>query len=199
MLEYLNGTLIDYNLNSVLVEVNNIGYRIVVTALTLASLPEKGKQVKIYTYLHVKEDGLSLYGFANKNEKDLFELLISVSGIGPKMALAILSAIKPEEFTTAVSSENVAVLSGISGIGKKTAQRLILELKDKVQRMEGAETLLHDLPARPDKKVEEAISALISLGYHPNQVKTLFKDINEVQQYTVEELLKYGLKKLSSI
>lgn len=157
MIAYLRGNLLQRTADSVIVDVNGVGYRARVPASTLERLGDIGTQIELYIHTHVREDDISLYGFSTTDELDLFELLLSVSGIGPKVALGILSSASPNEIRGAIASGNLEILSGIRGIGKKTAQRLVLELKGKVEiGQEIAELSPLD---------GEVAATLINLGY----------------------------------
>lgn len=133
MISYIKGTLVHRGNGVVVVEASGLGYEIFVSAATLSVLPEVGETVKIHTHMNVKEDGISLYGFSTAEELELFHRLISVTGVGPKGALGFLSQLKPQEIILAILSDDVKTLSKAPGVGRKTAQRVILELKDKFQ------------------------------------------------------------------
>ena len=197
MIAYLEGKLIEKNPTHLILEVGGVGYSVSIPVSTYSNLGETGQMVKVLTCQQVREDELRLYGFSTKPEKELFELLISVNGVGPKMALSILSCIPVGEFQRSVLQEDLDVLTTISGVGKKTAQRLIVELKEKLGKVDLGEKV--DLRAKETISIpaqDEAISALVSLGYtRPEAKKALervVKDIDEV--LPVEELIKRALK-----
>ncbi|MGC8839484.1 MAG: Holliday junction branch migration protein RuvA, partial [Anaerolineae bacterium] len=161
MLAYLRGILAEKQAGSVVVEVGGLGFRVFVPASSLSFLGDPGSPVELHTHLHVRENELSLYGFLTEGELALFEALLSVSGIGPKAALALLSHLSVEELSRAIAQEQVEVLSSVPGVGVKTARKVILELRDKVARAAGVQALSPEL-ARADA---EALAALVSLGY----------------------------------
>lgn len=197
LISFIKGILEYIDENWIIVDANGIGYKIAISSSTMGKLPSIGRQIKIFTHLQVREDEMSLYGFISHEELNMFERLISVNGIGPKGALGILSTISPADLCLAVITEDLKTLSSAPGIGKKTAQRMILDLKDKIKTVE---TLGEDgnqiLELKQNSNIEEAISALIALGYArieaAKAVKDIFKD-----DMTVEEIIKYALKKLA--
>ncbi|NDO46889.1 Holliday junction branch migration protein RuvA [Clostridium sp. MD294] len=190
MISYIKG-IITYKSNSfVVIECNGIGYKIFVSSATLSHLNEK-ETIMIYTFMNVKEDDISLFGFLTQQEQTIFHQLLSVSGIGPKGALAFLSEMTPEEIIIAILSEDIKTLSKAPGIGKKTAQRLILELKDKVK----SEEITQQTSQKDTSQKWEAIEALTSLGYSRSEamqaVNACYKE-----GLSVEEILKLSFKKL---
>lgn len=200
MVAYIKGTL-EYKGNGfVLVEAGGIGYRIFVSAATLAQMPQYGESVKIYTYMSVKEDGISLYGFSSGEEQELFLRLIGVSGVGPKVALGFLAQMKPQEIILAILSDDVKTLSKAPGVGRKTAQRVILELKDKFQTAEAiqweTESAVSDKAASAGAKFE-AIDALTALGYSRSEAAGAVNKV-AAEDMTTEEILKAALKKMVS-
>lgn len=195
MLSYIKGELANISADSIVVENNGIGFHIFVPASIVASLPSVGKKVKIYTYFHVKEDLMQLYGFLAKDDLEVFKLLITVNGIGPKGALAILSTITPDNLRFAVLSGDEKAISKAPGIGKKTAQRLIIELKDKLN-ITGVFEKEDKVAVQPgDDNRNEAVQALVALGYLQSEA---FKAVNNVEgeDLSVEEILKLALKKI---
>jgi len=192
MIASLTGILQEKLPTYILLEVNGIGYGVNIPLSTYHKLPELGEKIRLLTHLVVKEDALFLYGFYTLQEKELFLMLISISGIGPRSALTILSSIEVGQFNQAILKEDIPILTSISGIGKKTAQRLILELKDKIKEIELPTTV------KPiDKKVvDEAILALISLGYKKDTAVYSVSKAQETfkEKFTVEELIKIALK-----
>nr|WP_251855616.1 Holliday junction branch migration protein RuvA [Clostridium sp. MD294] len=190
LISYIKG-IITYKSNSfVVIECNGIGYKIFVSSATLSHLNEK-ETIMIYTFMNVKEDDISLFGFLTQQEQTIFHQLLSVSGIGPKGALAFLSEMTPEEIIIAILSEDIKTLSKAPGIGKKTAQRLILELKDKVK----SEEITQQTSQKDTSQKWEAIEALTSLGYSRSEamqaVNACYKE-----GLSVEEILKLSFKKL---
>ena len=197
MIAYLEGKLIEKNPTHLILEVNGVGYLVNIPVSTYSNLGEAGGMVKVLTYQHVREDELKLYGFSTKPEKELFELLISVNGVGPRLALSILSCVSVNQFQRSVLQEDLDVLTTIAGVGKKKAQRLIVELKEKLSKVDLGEKV--DLSAKEIVSIpaqDEAISALVSLGYTKLEAKKalerVIKDIDEI--LPVEELIKRALK-----
>jgi len=191
LISYIKG-IITYKTNTfVVVECNGIGYKIFVSSATLSQLNET-ETVMIYTFMNVKEDDISLFGFLTQQEQTIFHQLLSVSGIGPKGALAFLSEMTPEDIIIAILSEDIKTLSKTPGIGKKTAQRLILELKDKVKPQE----VIQQTPQKDTNEKWEAVEALTSLGYSRSEamqaVNACYKE-----GLSVEEILKLSFKKLT--
>lgn len=166
MIAYVRGSLVFAGSDFVIAEAGGLGYRIYISASTFQRLPAIGQEVKLYTYHHVREDAMVLFGFLTMDEYEIFMHLIGVSGIGPKGALVMLGALQPQQFIQAVVSGDVNVLTQISGVGKKTAQRLVLELKDKLSSLSEGTGTTSPLPA--DSAVtgqDEAYEALLTLGY----------------------------------
>ncbi|MCK4224623.1 MAG: Holliday junction branch migration protein RuvA [candidate division Zixibacteria bacterium] len=197
MIAYLEGKLIEKSPTHLILEVGGVGYSINIPVSTYSHLGETGQTVKVLTYQHVREDELKLYGFSSQPEKELFELLISVNGVGPRLALSILSCISVNEFQRSVLQEDLDVLTTIAGVGKKKAQRLIVELKEKLSKVDLGEK--RDLKEREAVWVpaqDEAVLALVSLGYTKFDAKKVLervtKEVKEV--LPVEELIKRALK-----
>lgn len=197
LIAYLEGKLIEKNPTHLIVEVNGVGYSVNIPVSTFSNLGETGQTVKVLTYQHVREDELKLFGFYTKPEKDLFELLISVNGVGPKVALGILSFLSVGEFQKAVLSENLDVLTSIAGIGKKTAQRLIVELKEKLGKMDlGAGKEFKGKEAALIPVQEEAILALVSLGYTKYDARKVLEMValETKESLPLEEMIKRALR-----
>lgn len=197
MFEYIKGSLVNICEGYIVIDVNGIGYKIY-TAVNDPKLNSSlNKDVIIYTYLYVKEDIFDLYGFIDKENISAFKMLISVSGVGPKAALSVLSSVNASEFAVAVACSDIKTLTKAQGIGKKTAQRIILELKDKISKEDYDENILNS-PVSSDKDnvAQEALNALIVLGYSSNEasraVKKVYTDGN-----SIEDLIKKALKQLS--
>ena len=199
MFAYLKGSLEEKSINYVVVDCNGVGYKIFMSENSIASLGELGEIVKIHTYLRVAEDDMSLFGFTSKEELKMFELLISVSGIGAKSAISILSNITPSEFALAVYSEDVSKLKSLPGVGPKSAQRIILELKDKV-KAQNAEIKLEDLKSSISGEKtpypDEALEALQILGYSRKEIDIALDGFSLIG-LTTEEIIKKALQKLS--
>jgi len=163
MIATLTGKLAEKAPTRIVLDVQGVGYDILIPVSSYDRLPKIGESIKIHTYLHVREDAHLLFGFATVEEKELFILLISVSGIGPKSAIGIISSVQPREFRQAILAENLIFITALPGVGKKTAQRLVIELKEKVARISAGETIT-TLTVSADL-TEEALMALVSLGY----------------------------------
>ena len=202
MLAYVKGILEIKTKGYIVVEAGGLGYKIFMPESTIASVGDIGDNVRIYTFMRVREDDVSLYGFLTNEELRMFELLLSVSGIGAKGALGILSNITPSQFALAVISNDVAILKKVPGIGPKTAQRAILELKDKLKKeqeislAEGEEASSIEKAIKEDEKVSEAISALQVLGYSKREIVEALQTI-EVTSLPVEDIIKKGLNNLA--
>lgn len=201
MISYIKGELTEVFEDTVVVETNGIGYNIRVPGSVLDCLPSVGSSVRIYTYLYVKEDAMNLFGFLNRDDLSVFKLLLNVSGIGPKGALAILSTIGPDDLRFAVLSEDVKTISSAPGIGAKTAKRLIIELKDKLKLAEVFETALANKEkASSENDVllakNEAVEALVALGYASAQAMKAVQQVENAEEKDSEQILKEALKKL---
>jgi Holliday junction DNA helicase RuvA len=162
MIAHLRGTLLAKHPNQAIVETHGVGYDVVITVPTFSEMPAEGSEVALHIHTHVREDALSLYGFLRLGEKHLFEKLLTVSGIGPKLAITILSGMPAEEMVAAIRGSDVARLTRIPGIGKKTAERMVLELRDKLPAAVGA---AETSAAQASPVEEDVISALVNLGY----------------------------------
>lgn len=199
MIAYVNGTL-EMKFNGyVVVEANGIGYKIFMAENSINELGSIGDKVKVYTHYHVREDDISLYGFLTIEELNMFELLISVSGVGAKSALNTLANIEPSVFALAVVSNDTTKLTKIPGIGAKTAARIILELKDKLKNQEivsGAKTNKNKTNNEDNNEIEEAMTALQVLGYSRKEIEKTFETI-DLTNLKLEEMIKQGLKYLS--
>jgi len=202
MIGYIKGELTDITENYAVVEVAGIGYEVNLPSSTIMGLPAIGSSIKLYTYLHVREDAISLYGFRTKDDLEMFKLLITVNGIGPKGALAILSAMSADDIRFAVLADDVKTLAKAPGIGNKTASKLILELKDKLkledvfeQRLINQQNKSTAASALSEKK-EEAIQALTVLGYSASDALKIVNQIEITEDMTSEEILKLCLKRI---
>lgn len=196
MYAYIKGSLEVKTKGYIVIDVNGIGYKIFMSETAISELGEIGQVVKVHTYLKVKEDEMSLYGFNTNEELRMFELLLSVSGIGAKSAINILSNITPSSFALAVITDDVAKIKALPGIGPKGAQRIILELKDKLNKEQDIEEVEKKEEKVIDtQKYNEAISALQVLGYSKKEIEKALQGINE--ELTVEEIIKLGLKNLA--
>jgi len=195
VIAHLSGTLREKHLQQLIVDVGGVGYLVTVPLSTMYVVGDAASRVDLRIYTHVREDALQLYGFATALEQALFERLISVSGIGPKLALAILSGIEPAELTRAIRSSDVARLTRIPGVGKKTAERVVLELKDRLPQPAAGEP---DAPAGAEDDVRaDLLSALGNLGYQRASVdKTVDKVLQAADDRSFEVLLRATLKLL---
>jgi Holliday junction DNA helicase, RuvA subunit len=192
MIATLEGILEYQGVDSAIIKVGGIGFQVHVPASTLSELGAIGDKVSLYTHLHVKEDNISLYGFASGEELALFKNLISVSGIGPKAALSLLSALNPEQLTMAITSDNANLISQVPGIGKKTASRIVIDLKGKVEReWEGAA-----MPLAPENT--DAIAALTTLGYSLREATQAISSLPNSPELSLEEKVRMALQQLSS-
>ena len=199
MFYYLNGTITLLDANLAVVDCGGVGYACATTNYTLSQL-KKGAPAKLYTYLNVREAAMDLFGFADQSELRSFKLLIGVSGVGPRAALSILSAVTPQQLALAVVTEDEKALTAANGIGKKIAQRVILELKDKLAREEalGGTSVKGGTPAMaavPHSKKNEAQSALAVLGYGSAEIAAALKDI-DMEALTLEDIIRQALKRM---
>ena len=197
MISYIKGRLEIKAKDYIVVDVSGIGYKIFMSETAISEL-EKGKEVKVFTYMRVREDDISLYGFLNNEELVTFELLISVGGVGAKSAITILSNITPSKFALAVITNDVNTLKKLPGIGAKTAARIILELKDKMkteQSIEGSKNEKIKEAIVLDNKANDAVEALCVLGYTRKDVENVIAKI-DTSKLTVEEIIRQGLKYL---
>jgi len=195
----LRGRILEKHPNRVIVDVNGVGYDVFVPLSTFYVLGDAGGDVTLRTHTHVREDALSLYGFATALEQALFERLIGISGIGPKVALAVLSGIEPIELLRAIERGDAARLTAIPGVGKKTAERIVLELKDRLPRPDVAAVALGAAaPAPLDDVRDDVLSALINLGYHrPLAEKAVASAVKIAPEAGFERTLKQALRELS--
>jgi len=200
MIAHITGTLLSKNPESAVIDTAGVGYQLFVPLSTFYKLPDELEKVSLYVYTHVRENSFQLFGFQTKIEKKIFLLLISVSGIGPKLALNILSGIGPDDLLSAIITSNSERISDVPGVGKKTAQRITLELKEK------ASSLSIDIEIPPKKTVyvenreifDDALSALTNLGYNNKPAKKAIEDVlRSGQEINLEKLLRVVLKNLS--
>ncbi len=196
MIGFLRGQVAALKTDYCLLDVNGVGYRVFVAGSTRNKLRLK-EEARLFTYMNVYQDGITLYGFASEEEYDIFQLLIGVSGIGPKVALGILSAITVESLCKAIQNKQATVLTKLPGIGKKSAERLILELKDKVGFAAGDEEVLTLEMEGPlgDDMISEAQAALAALGYSQAEIAPVLKKATKCK--TTEEVIKLALKQLN--
>jgi holliday junction DNA helicase RuvA len=198
MISYIQGVIAEKSPTRVVMDVHGIGYEIWIPVSDYDKVPDRGTECKLQTYFHVREEVQQLYGFTAAEERDLFLILISVSGIGPKSAIGILSSVSPQEFKKAVVQENLAVLTAVPGIGRKTAQRLIVEIKEKIAKLfipEDAKTVSQG-KATSDIS-EAAMLALVSLGYSKAIAeKAIVKALQDhpEKDFALQELIKTALR-----
>lgn len=199
MIAFVKGELAVVEEDRVIVETGGIGYNIFVSSSTITQLPAEGEQVRFYTHMNVKEDAMQLYGFLTRDELKVFRLIIGVSGIGPKGGLGILSQLTPDALRFAVASNDVKAISAAPGIGKKTAEKLILELKDKIS----IEDVLHHEEVQSQANTglgqevqSDAVQALVALGYGNAEALKAVRQVDVGENATVEEILKKALKYL---
>lgn len=198
MIGYLKGIVTHLFREHCFIDVHGVGYRVFVPASTMEKLTI-GKETTVFTYMNVREDAILLYGFATQDEYDLFMLLISVNGVGPKVALGVLSAVNPDGFRLAVHQKNIKVLTKMPGIGKKTAERIVLELQDKIGPVEDGAVADIAVPSTAASKgmMSEAVDALVGLGYSEQEILPVVEEKAGICQ-TVEQLIKEVLKALGS-
>lgn len=197
MYAYFIGRVTEYTADGIVLEANNVGYNIKVTGETREILASRDGEVKVYTYTYVKEDTLSLFGFLTREELSLFEKMLTVSGIGPKGALAILAALPYDALIYAILTGDAKSISKAQGIGSKTAQRLIIDLKDKISAQALPEIApgVENAVSGETEAMREAIEACVALGYSNQEAKRAVKEIGE-QNLSAEEYVKLALKKL---
>lgn len=195
MYEYIKGKVEEISPAFIIVEAGGIGYNILISLQTYEELKDKG-EVKVFLYHHLREDDEQLYGFASKNERELFKHLISVSGVGVGSARMMLSSLSDEEIRNAIIGEDVRKIKSIKGIGQKTAQRIILDLKDKIIKGGGGDTII-SVPSANDKIIDEASTALLNLGFTKASISKIIPEILKTEpQATIETIIKEALKRL---
>lgn len=202
MIAFLKGELSAIYEDKVIIEVSGVGYNVMMPSSCIASLPGIGNTVKIYTYLSVREDAMQLYGFNLSDELELYKLLITVNGIGPKAALQILSSMTGDDIKFAILSSDAKTISKVPGIGPKTAQRLIIDLKDKIDLINTFENKLVKTQvssAKLSDEKAEACEALVALGYSQKDAYGAVNSVDTEEGTTVEEILKMALKNISRI
>jgi holliday junction DNA helicase RuvA len=201
MIALISGKIAYKGISHVIVDTQGVGYRIFIPLTTFYELPAAGQNVTLHVHTHVKQDAINLFGFYTLQEKELFQLMISVSGIGPKIAMNILSGISAQELLRAISRGDVGKLVSIPGVGKKMAERLILELKEKVIK----KMLMEKMPAADDQHkaneiiIEDVLSALVNLGYKSNAAKDALDKVlqSSEKELVMDQLLKKTLKILA--
>lgn len=202
MIAFLSGKLLEKQANSVIIDVNGVGYEVTIPLSTFYEIGEIGADVSLRIFTHVREDALQLFGFKTEREKQLYLKLISVQGIGAKSGITMLSGMSADEIIVAIRTDNLARLTAIPGVGKKTAERLVIELRDKLNDISSASvqesvgTANENLPV--DAVYEDALSALTNLGYQRNAAeKTLKQAVQEGTELSVQKLLRRSLQLLA--
>ena len=198
MFAYIKGALELKSNGYIVIDINGLGYKIFMSQNNIDTIGELHNIIKVFTYVKVREDDISIYGFKTQEQLKMFELLISVSGVGAKSALVMLSCIEPSDFAIAVISNDVKVLTKVPGIGNKSAQRIILELKDKLKEEQIEEKLKDSSKKTKDnsENINEAISGLMVLGYSKKDIEKAFEHL-DIDNLSIEDLIKKGLILLS--
>ena len=198
MFAYIKGSLEMKSNGYIVIDINGLGYKVFMSQNNIDTIGELHNIIKVFTYVKVREDDISIYGFKTQEELKMFELLISVSGVGAKSALVMLSCIEPSDFAIAVISNDVKVLTKVPGIGNKSAQRIILELKDKLKEEQLEEKLKDSSKKTKDnsENINEAISGLMVLGYSKKDIEKAFEHL-DIDNLSIEDLIKKGLVLLS--
>jgi Holliday junction DNA helicase RuvA len=186
MIGRLRGTLVAVGIDTVLIDVGGVGYDVSVTGRTFLELPSVGSEVTMYTHLHVREDQMALFGFSTADDRDLFRLLLGVSGVGPKVGLAILATMSADDLRTVVATDDVDALTAVPGIGKRTAQKYLLELRPKLE--------IADSALQTSGPLGEVRGALEGLGYQPDEISTALRDMPA--DLPVQEMLSRSLQVL---
>ena len=206
MISFIKGKLVHIYENVIIVENNGIGYEIFVHVSVIENMPLVGSEVMIYTYMHVREDALQLFGFLDRDTLEIFKLLITVSGIGPKGAIGVLGTLSADDIRYAVMAEDAKTIAKAPGIGAKTASKVVIELKDKLKMRDVAENISSEIDGQQSifddggskQAVSDAIEALVSLGYSATEATKAVRKADAGDDVTVEELLKLSLKYLYS-
>ncbi len=202
MIAYLKGKLLEKEANSLILDVGGVGYDVTIPLSTFYELGETGEDIELRIYTYVREDSLQLFGFRTLRERALFLKLITVSGIGPKLAITMLSGMSADEIIVAVRTDNLARLTSIPGVGKKTAERLVIELRDKLNEISSASVeeraAASNAPTSVDAVYDDALSALINLGYQRNAAeKALKQAVQDGTEMSVQKLLRKSLQQLA--
>jgi Holliday junction DNA helicase RuvA len=197
MIGRLQGTVIDKQAPDLLLDVQGVGYELLVSLSTFFAIPAVGESVTLHTHFVVREDVQQLYGFTERSERTLFRHLIKVNGVGPKMALGVLSGMSANEFAACVHNNDVDTLVRLPGVGKKTAERLVIEMRDRVDSIEASVSSTNVHAAQPDL-TQEAESALIALGYKPQDAAKMISRVAGNETLGVEQLIRSALKNMVS-
>lgn len=201
MISYVRGELTAVEKDKVIVDVGGVGYGVFMPEASMGMLPQMGEEIKLHTYLNVREDAMQLFGFLTRDDLEVFRLLIGVSGIGPKGGLGILSALGPDDLRFAVASNDVKAIQAAPGIGKKTAEKLILELKDKLKLEDALENTVNAVQNTADtsagmanEMTGEAVQALVALGYGNTEALKAVRQVEITEEMSVEDVLRQSLK-----
>ncbi len=195
MISWLQGSLLEKQPPSLVVNVNGVGYELEAPMSTFFALPEVGEPVTVFVHMVVREDAQLLFGFADKPQREMFRSLIRVNGVGPKVALAVLSTLSPQELLNCMTNEDVTLLCKVPGIGKKTAQRLLVEMKDRLEKEFAELSLEAAASGRPQDGTRDAIDALVALGYKQSEANRVVKGLDS--NLSSEDLIRQALKALS--
>ncbi len=199
MIAFLKGKLISSDENGAIIDVNGVGFNVIMPAIDINKLPEAGAEVFVYTYLYVREDVMDLFGFSNKESIKYFKKLIGVSGVGPKAAIALLSALTPSELALAIISSDAKAIGKAKGIGPKMAQRIVLELKGKVETEDAIDApTTSSQPTFRASADSAAVNALIALGSSPSEAQKTVMQIAKEGNFTTEEIIREALRRLSN-
>jgi Holliday junction DNA helicase RuvA len=197
MIAFLSGKLLDKHANSVIIDVGGVGYEVTIPLSTFYDIGEIGANIQLRIYTHVREDAIQLYGFSSLAERDLFLKLISVQGVGARSGITMLSGMNADEIVAAIRTDNLAKLTAIPGVGRKTAERMVIELRDKVGDI-SADAAPASAKDGPESVYDDALSALLNLGYQKNAAEKAIKDARqEVADPTVQKLLRAALQRLA--
>jgi Holliday junction DNA helicase RuvA len=196
VIAHLRGRIFEKHPNRILVDVNGVGYDVAVPLSTFYGLGDAGDEIALRIHTHVREDALALFGFATRLEQELFERLIGVSGIGPKLALAVLSGIEPEDLVGAIHRSDLGRLTAIPGVGKKTAERLVVELKDRLPRIDHVPPT-ESARAEPSALRDDVLSALLNLGYHRPLAEKAVEAAIKAKTTDFEQTLRQALRELA--
>lgn len=197
MIALLKGIIHSKNDTEIILDVNGVGYQVLLAKNTLDQLPEPTQELTLHIYTHVREDAFVLYGFFTKEEKDIFIKLLKVNGIGPKLALSILSGVGPQDFVNAVYDQDLKRLNAIPGVGKKTAERIIIDLKDKLLGFKSSQPIF--LSKKANKTFDDAESALLNLGYNKLHVERVLSKTTFDETTSLSIIIKQALKELAEL
>ena len=198
MIAFLKGKLVSSDDQGAVIDVNGVGFNVIMPVLDINKLPEAGADVLVYTYLYVREDVMDLFGFSDRDSIKYFKKLISVSGVGPKAAIALLSALTPSELALAIISSDAKAIGKAKGIGPKMAQRIVLELKGKVETEDAIDTGVKPEVVYKPTADSAAVNALIALGSSPSEAQKTVMQISREGNYSTEEIIREALRRLSN-